>query len=441
MPTSTPSSAGSNTSSFGNFASNLFGGTLSNMAGSFGSAFGTNLANGIFSGWQRRQAMALYKRQLAKQMEYQKEMANFNQDLQKSYDTWYSNTFNKAWERSQLEAAGLSPALMYGGKSGASAAGMSSAGKGVASAPMGSPGILPSGSSGAGPSIGQYELQSAQAKLFDAQAQYWENKAHTEESMPSYYDAITKLNTSIREIENFLKPKKGNLLDSEAGKNNSASAVNWSISKLNDLQWTIDNLYYTSLTKSYHVRYKGMNGVLYDQSVPGYLLKPFQDAARLAGSIMNNDLLGNTLRTHKKKLEADISQAIASASVNFSASALHRIELEMQQELRKFEIARRKSVSRTTQYEEKYAEWRNKVAPDQRKFENYLQGAHLVLDALGTVTSMQSVGQRGKFYDRLGDHNDATLEERRYEFDHRDPAPTGKTRVYQKNGYTDINHY
>lgn len=431
-----PTSTNSSNSGFPS-AANLFGGMISNAAGSFGSGLGTNLVNGIFSGWQRRQAMALYKRQLAAQKSYQQEMARFNQEIQKNYDTWYADTFNKSWERSQLEAAGLSPALMYGGKSGASPAGMTSAGKGVQSAPMTGPGMLPSGASGAGPSIGSFELQMAQAKMFSAQADYWKNKAHTEESMPDYYDAITKLNNTIKDVEDFLKFKRGNLMDSESGKNNSAAAVNWSLSKLNDLQWSIDNLRYKALTKSYHVRYKGMNGILYDHEIPGYLLEPFQKCAYLAGTIMNNEFLGNTMPERKEQIEADTKAAIASAARDFSSASLAKIELEIQRTVKRFEINRRKANSLHAKYDAEFAKWRNDIAPDQKKFENYIKGAGLVLDALGVAADFGRLGQQGKFYDLQRDK----LEERRYEFDHRDAKPIGKTRVYNKSGYTEYNHY
>lgn len=375
-----------------------------NSLGNIGYGAAATAANGVasslvdmlFSGWRQRQ-----------QKTFQKALQEQQNALQLDYEKKHSETFSKSWERAQLEAAGLSPAIMYGGTGSSGSSGISSA----KSPGISSPDLFEPSPVSQTP-YGQVEIANSQARLNDAQAEYWENKAHTEEKMPDYYQAMTKLNQTLSEVENFLKDAKKRNLDADSHNKDMQSVSSGTLSDLQQSQKLINDLYYKGLTSSYGMDFFDHNGTRRRITTRGYMLDSLFKISQTVGNIINNGIIGKSSPTLIKQYKATLTSTFLNNQLLRDSHTYNEIYNGILKNTSNYKIWQEKYRYLNDKVNFQYDKWRNETAEGQRQYDNFISGANLVLDALGTAGDLYtgfgkvSLG-RGQLSENIR-HNKAT---------------------------------
>lgn len=413
QPQSSSSSGNGFFSSFGN-----------NFAATAGGGLANNLMSLLFSGYRERAALR-----------YQKKLNQIMNDSQLDFNKRNAETLSPSFYRQLYEDANISPEKLYSpGASGGPSGGTSKPN------PGGMPDLF-SHSSGSPVSPDQSSLIQSQASLNDAQAEYWKNKSITESGMPSYYQAIEKLNETLTDVEVFLKNSKRNQIDSAANKDSSTAAYYTALASLTGTQDGIAKLQYKALKQDYTFSYYGASGVRATMTTKGYLLPTLIGITTFVGNMQENSLTANTAPTIVKQTKQALTNLFQQGRLLKSQADISDVVAGLERATRDFKYWQEHYRTDIMQLNRNYQQWINDTAEDQRRFENFQKNAHLVLDALGLAFQGYSIGNTATYYDRMYDVQQRKLSEQRYQFDHRDPKPIGKTRVYRKNGYTEINEY
>lgn len=353
------------------FGSSLGQGMLGSAGSSFASTIGSGLGNAalsaIFGKWQQRQQLSFMKKQLDAQ-----------NAAQLNYEKQHAEAFSKSWERRQLEEAGLNPAIMYGGKSGGGASG----------AAAGAPGSLPSGIGSAAPNItgqalpanyGQIEIATSQADLNRAQAEYWRNKSVSEEKQPNLIQSQTDLNKTIEDFKKTWDPQLAQ----------SKVAYQEVLTTLTQIQESIERLTLKGLEKSYTFSYYSSDGrKKYTQTNKGWELPYLIQGATLVGNIIENTRQSALTPTLIKQTIAQYRQILAQTGILHNTAAMQRLELAFLRSTHNYRVWREYYNTANEQLSAELQQWKNRVAPSQQRYENYIKGASLFMQAFSTGASL-----------------------------------------------------